>query len=76
MQGTPFLVNGAPYSEQLANLLDRRAKQLVESALADGRRLLEQKRQIHRRLAEMLYEKEVLSQEELAEILGSRPAEQ
>lgn len=62
-----------PYSEATAQLIDQEARKLVNETLERTRKLLEEKKEAVRALAERLLEKEVLNREDLVQLLGPRP---
>ncbi len=69
---------GAPgmekkYGEETAHLIDREVKEIVESAAASVRALLEENRDKLERLAGELLAKEMLQYCQIEEILGKRP---
>jgi len=62
-----------PYSEKTAELIDEEATKLVKSAYERTIKLLQDKRDKVKLLAETLLAKETLGHDELVEILGPRP---
>jgi cell division protease FtsH len=62
-----------PYSENIANLIDKRVKELIEKAYVRTCNLLKKHRKEMTALAELLLEKEVATQEDLERIFGMRP---
>ncbi|CAI4231601.1 unnamed protein product [Auanema sp. JU1783] len=62
-----------PYSEATAQLIDQEVRDMVFSALNRTRDLLISKRDDIEKVAQRLLEREVLSREDLVEIVGKRP---
>lgn len=62
-----------PYSEKTAELIDAEAKQLIESQYSRALEVLQNNRNGHQKLAELLLEKEVIFSEDLENIFGKRP---
>lgn len=62
-----------PYSEQTAQLIDDEVRSLVSNAYKRTRELLEKHKEDVRVVADRLLEKEVLSREDMVELLGERP---
>lgn len=62
-----------PYSEKTAELIDSEAKELVSSQYKKAKKLLEEHKEGHHKLAELLVEREVIFAEDLEEIFGKRP---
>jgi len=63
------------YSEATAALVDREVRRLIDEAHTRARELLVSHRDDLNTLAERLKEKETLTEEDIARILGSRPAD-
>src|SRR5690606_8062336 len=61
------------YSEATAELIDREVKRIIDAVRAETRALLEEKRELLETLAQALLTKEVLNENDLADILGPRP---
>ena len=64
-----------PYSEKTAELIDAEVKRIVDEVHDRARRLLEEKDEVFRTMAEALLEREVLNENDLKELLGERPFE-
>ncbi|KAK6729015.1 hypothetical protein RB195_006209 [Necator americanus] len=62
-----------PYSEATAQLIDQEVRDMVNVALARTRELLLSKREDIEKVAQRLLEKEILSREDMVELLGKRP---
>lgn len=62
-----------PYSEQTAEVIDEEAMRIVDEAYEACTKLLEEKLELVKAIAERLLEKEVLGEDDLIEILGPRP---
>ncbi|KAJ1355473.1 Paraplegin [Parelaphostrongylus tenuis] len=62
-----------PYSEATAQLIDQEVRDIVNHALSRTRELLLAKREEIEKIAQRLLEKEVLSREDMVELLGKRP---
>ncbi|CAI5439587.1 unnamed protein product [Caenorhabditis angaria] len=62
-----------PYSETTAQLIDQEVRDLVQNALRITRELLLEKRSDIDKVAIRLLEKEILSREDMVEIVGKRP---
>lgn len=62
-----------PYSEKTAELIDEEVKEMVESAYERAKGLLEQYKEQHKQVAELLLEREVIFSDDLEHILGKRP---
>ncbi len=62
-----------PYSEKTAELIDSEVKAMVEQAYARAKKLLEDHREQHKQVAELLLEREVIFSDDLERILGKRP---
>eukprot|EP00039_Didymoeca_costata_P023193 m.6298 g.6298 ORF g.6298 m.6298 type:complete len:778 (-) comp3514_c0_seq1:188-2521(-) len=62
-----------PYSEATAKLIDEEARALVQRAYDRTIELLTEKKDLAAKVAERLLEKEVLSTEDMKELLGPRP---
>jgi cell division protease FtsH len=64
-----------PYSEKTAQNIDERVHQLVESALAKAKEILENHRDQLNVLAQILIDREVIFAEDLEMIYGKRPSD-
>lgn len=62
-----------PYSEKTAELIDQEVKDLVERAYKKAKEVLIRHKDGHRKLAELLLEKEVIFAEDMEKIFGERP---
>ena len=62
-----------PYSEATAQLIDEEARILVQAAYDRTIALLEDKKEVATLVAEKLLENEVLSKDDMVELLGPRP---
>lgn len=71
-QGEEFVM-GKPYSEDLAKVIDEEARERIEKAYLSAKKLLTEKRVLLDRIATALLQKEVIFQNDLEELLGSRP---
>ena len=66
---------GKPYSEKMAELIDREVQQLVIAAYERTKALLIQHKEQLVKLAQLLLKQEVVEKEDLEEILGMREVE-
>merc|ERR1711915_404451 len=64
---------GKPFSEATAQLVDEEAKKLIDSAMEKTLNLLTKHKDDVIKVAERLLEKEILSREDMIELLGPRP---
>ncbi len=62
-----------PYSEKTAELIDEEVKKLIDGQYQRALQVLRDHNEGHRKLAELLLEKEVIFSEDLEEIFGERP---
>jgi AFG3 family protein len=62
-----------PYSEQTAEVVDEEARQLANDSLARTLKLLTEKKDLVKAVAERLMEREVIQREDVIELLGERP---
>jgi len=62
-----------PYSEKTAELIDQESKVLIETQYIRAINVLEDHKDGHKKLAELLLEKEVIFSEDLEHIFGKRP---
>jgi cell division protease FtsH len=63
---------GKPYSENMAQLIDKEVQSLITTAYEKTKKLLEEHRDELKTLAKLLLKQEVVLQEELEKILGKR----
>lgn len=62
-----------PYSEKTAELIDNEVKEMIEVAYFRAKKLLEEHKEQHKQVAELLLEREVIFSDDLERILGKRP---
>ena len=62
-----------PYSEKTAELIDAEVKDMVSAAYKRAKQLLNDHREQHRQVAELLIEREVIFSDDFENILGKRP---
>ena len=62
-----------PYSEKTAELIDSEAKKIIAEQYDRAKKLLNEHKEGHNKLAQVLLEKEVLFAEDVEAILGKRP---
>jgi AFG3 family protein len=62
-----------PYSEETARMIDEEVRKMVAEAYRRTKELLLEKRDCVERVAQRLLDKEVLSREDMIELLGKRP---
>lgn len=62
-----------PYSEHTAQLIDNEVRELIEQAHTHTRNLLMQHKEDVSKVAERLLKQEILSREDMIELLGPRP---
>ncbi|XP_018013555.1 AFG3-like protein 1 [Hyalella azteca] len=67
------MVMEKPYSEETAAAIDQEVKQLIDQAYSATISLLTDKKECVKKVAERLLEREILSREDLIELLGARP---
>ncbi|XP_015586100.1 AFG3-like protein 2 [Cephus cinctus] len=67
------MVLDKPYSEYTAQLIDQEVRQLIDSAHVHTRTLLQQHKEDVAKVAERLLKQEILSREDMIELLGPRP---
>merc|ERR1719481_2022802 len=67
------MVFDKPFSEATAKLVDEEAKKLISGAMERTLALLQEHREDVVKVAERLLEKEVLSRDDMVELLGPRP---
>jgi cell division protease FtsH len=68
-------VLGKPYSENMAQLIDKEVQNLVTTAYERTKKLLIQHKDELEKLAKLLLKKEVVEKEDLEEVLGKRGVE-
>lgn len=64
---------GKPFSEHTAQLIDEEVQRLLSEQMARAKQILEEHAEGHHALAELLIEKEVITHEDVENILGPRP---
>ncbi|MFW6259671.1 MAG: ATP-dependent zinc metalloprotease FtsH [Tangfeifania sp.] len=64
-----------PYSEKTAELIDEEVKALIDAQYLRAKKILKDHAEGHKKLAELLLEREVIFSEDLEEIFGKRPWE-
>jgi cell division protease FtsH len=62
-----------PYSEKTAELIDAEIKEIIDQSYNRAKKLLSDHAEGHKKLAELLLEREVIFGEDLEEIFGPRP---
>ena len=62
-----------PYSEKTAEVIDSETSAIIAAQMARAKKILEENAEGHNKLAEMLIEKEVITSEDVASVLGPRP---
>jgi cell division protease FtsH len=62
-----------PYSEKTAELIDEEVKALIDTQYLRAKKILQENTEGHKKLAELLLEREVIFSEDLEEIFGKRP---
>ncbi len=62
-----------PYSEKTAEMIDVEAKEIVAEQYKRAKEILAQHKDGHKKLAELLLEREVIFAEDLEEVFGKRP---
>jgi AFG3 family protein len=62
-----------PYSEKTAKAMDEEARAIVDGAYERTLRLLEEKKEEVRKVAELLLAKETITHDDMIEIIGPRP---
>ncbi|KAI8091472.1 peptidase family M41-domain-containing protein [Gilbertella persicaria] len=65
-----------PFSEETGTLIDNEARKLIIEAYARTKNLLTEKRQDIEKVAKLLLDKEVLTREDMENLLGKRPFEE
>lgn len=61
-----------PYSEKTAQLIDEEVKKIIDSSYIRAKEILLQNKSGHKKLAELLLEREVIFSEDLEKIFGKR----
>ena len=61
-----------PYSEHTAQVIDEEVKKMIAGQMARAKQILEEHKEGHHRMAELLIEKEVITSEDVEAILGPR----
>jgi len=64
-----------PYSEKTAELIDEEVKLIIDEQYERAKKILKQNEEGHKKLAELLLEREVIFSEDLENIFGKRPWE-
>jgi len=64
-----------PYSEKTAELIDEEVKALIDTQYLRAKKILKDHAEGHKKLAELLLDREVIFSEDLEEIFGKRPWE-
>ncbi|KAF2343382.1 Peptidase M41, partial [Trinorchestia longiramus] len=67
------MVMEKPYSEETAAAIDEEVKKLIDSAYSATLSLLAEKKECVKKVADRLLEREILSREDMVELLGPRP---
>ncbi|WP_319482532.1 ATP-dependent zinc metalloprotease FtsH [uncultured Draconibacterium sp.] len=62
-----------PYSEKTAELIDEEVKVLIDSQYKRAKKVLQENKEGHAKLAKLLLEREVIFSEDLEAIFGKRP---
>lgn len=62
-----------PYSEYRAEIIDKEASKFIEEQYERAKKILDDNREKHKQLAELLLEREVIFSEDLENIYGPRP---
>ena len=62
-----------PYSEKTAEVIDSETSAIIAEQMARAKKILQENAEGHNKLAEMLIEKEVITSEDVASVLGPRP---
>ena len=62
-----------PYSEHTAQIIDQEVQKMINEQYARAKELLEQQREGHNKLAQLLIDKEVIYAEDVEKIFGKRP---
>ena len=70
---TPFAPERGVYAEETARVIDAEVKRLVQTAEAQARSILNDRREVLGTLSERLLEKEVIEGDELRQLMGVSP---
>ena len=62
-----------PYSDDTATLIDQETQRIIAEQMARAKQILTDNAEGHHRLAEMLIEREVITSEDVEQVLGPRP---
>lgn len=62
-----------PYSEHTAQLIDEEVQHMISEQMARAKDILEKNAEGHHKMAELLIEREVITAEDVEQILGPRP---
>ena len=62
-----------PYSDETATLIDKETQRIIADQMARAKKVLEEHAEGHHQIAQMLIEREVITSEDVANILGPRP---
>ncbi|MBR6018390.1 MAG: ATP-dependent zinc metalloprotease FtsH [Paludibacteraceae bacterium] len=62
-----------PYSEKTADLIDKETQRIIAEQMARAKQILEEHKDGHHQIANLLIEKEVITSEDVKAILGPRP---
>lgn len=62
-----------PYSEKTAEKMDKEVADLIAEQMKRAKQILEENKEGHHKMAELLIEKEVITSEDVERILGPRP---
>ncbi len=62
-----------PYSEKTAEKMDKEVADLIAEQMKRAKQILEENKEGHHQMAELLIEKEVITSEDVERILGPRP---
>jgi len=62
-----------PYSEDTANVIDKETQRIIADQMARAKKILTEHADGHHQIAQLLIEREVITSEDVARILGPRP---
>ena len=62
-----------PYSEKTAEIIDSETARIIAEQMKRAKQILEENKEGHHQMAELLIEKEVITSEDVERILGPRP---
>jgi cell division protease FtsH len=62
-----------PYSENTADLIDKETQRIIADQMARAKQILTEHAEGHHQLAQLLIEREVITSDDVARILGPRP---